>query len=67
MMKILALTLSIIGVVSGENAYATHFDEMASPYGGCGLPSSLITFPHYLALNVQHTPGDYENYLQRPI
>ncbi|CDW89420.1 UNKNOWN [Stylonychia lemnae] len=68
MKQTLLLTLSFIGfVVCKEQAYATHFDDMDSPYGGCGLPSSLVTFPHYLALNVQNTPGDYENYLHRPI
>jgi len=57
MRKILALTLSVIGMVTCKDAYATHCDDMDSPYGGCGIPSSLVTYPHYLALNVQHTPG----------
>ena len=49
------------------DAYATHFDGIGYPYGGCGVPESEIGYPHYLALNVQKTPNDYGTYLARPI
>ncbi|MBO4208663.1 cellulose binding domain-containing protein [Micromonospora echinofusca] len=46
---------------------ATYFDSLGSPYGGCGLPQGELDSPHFLALNVYDTPGDYTSYPPRPI
>ena len=54
-------------MINANDAYATHFDGIGAPYGGCGVPENLIGYPHYLALNVQNTPNDYSTYLKRPI
>lgn len=46
---------------------ATHFDGLGSPFGGCGLPQSVIDSQDFVALNVQDTPGNYTTSLPRPI
>jgi hypothetical protein len=46
---------------------ATWFDNLGSPYGGCGLAQSVLDTQHFVALNVQDTPGDYSTMLSRPI
>ncbi|MEQ0557904.1 cellulose binding domain-containing protein [Amycolatopsis sp. NEAU-NG30] len=46
--------------------YATHFDALGSPYGGCGLPQNVLDSPDFVALNVYNTPGDYSFY-PRPL
>lgn len=46
---------------------ATHFDALGTPYGGCGLPQSVIDSQNFVALNVQDTPGNYTTSLPRPI
>jgi hypothetical protein len=46
---------------------ATFFDALGSPYGGCGLPQSVLDSQNFVALNVQDTPGDYSTFFQRPI
>jgi hypothetical protein len=67
-MKIsLSVLAGLYGVAQGYNSYATHFDGIGYPYGGCGVPENLVEHPHYLALNVQKTPNDYGTYLTRPI
>jgi hypothetical protein len=45
---------------------ATWFEALGSPYGGCGLPQSVLDSQDFVALNVYHTPGDYAFY-PRPI
>lgn len=45
---------------------ATWFTSLGAPYGGCGLPQSELDSPHFVALNVFNTPGDYNGY-PRPI
>ncbi|MFC6086952.1 cellulose binding domain-containing protein [Sphaerisporangium aureirubrum] len=45
---------------------STYFDALGSPYGGCGLPQAQLDSPHFVALNVYNTPGDYAFY-PRPI
>ena len=45
---------------------ATWFDALGSPYGGCGLPQDELDSPHFVALNVYNTPGDY-NFYPRPL
>lgn len=49
------------------HGYATNFDALGEPYGGCGVPQSALEWPHSAALNVQHTPRDYVSQLARPI
>ncbi len=72
-MKTLALSTAFMAtllsgsVTASQTAYATHFDGIGSPYGGCGVPEAQIGYPHYLALNVQKTPNDYSTFLKRPI
>ena len=50
-----------------RQAMATHFDGMGDPYGGCGVPQSIVETSNFAALNVQNTPNNYSSYLQRPI
>ena len=45
---------------------STWFDALGSPYGGCGLPQADLDSPHFVALNVYNTPGDYAFY-PRPL
>jgi len=51
------------GPVTGN---ATYFDALGSPYGGCGLPQAQLDTQNFVALNVYHTPGDY-NFYPRPL
>jgi hypothetical protein len=46
---------------------STWFDNLGSPYGGCGITQSALDTQHFVALNVQDTPGDYTTFLDRPI
>ncbi|MBN1699886.1 MAG: dockerin type I repeat-containing protein [Spirochaetales bacterium] len=46
---------------------STWFDNLGSPYGGCGLAQSVLDTQYFVALNVQDTPGDYSSMLERPI
>ncbi|MBF0442147.1 MAG: hypothetical protein HQK54_09595, partial [Oligoflexales bacterium] len=46
---------------------ATIFGDLGVPYGGCGVPQQNVESQHYVALNVQDTPGVYNEYLTRPI
>jgi hypothetical protein len=46
---------------------ATWFTNLGAPYGGCGMNQAFIDTPHFVALNVQNTPGDYTTFLTRPI
>lgn len=45
---------------------ATWFDNLGSPYGGCGLPQDQLETQNWIALNVFNTPGDYAMY-SRPM
>lgn len=45
---------------------STYFDGLGSPYGGCGLPQSVLETQDFVALNVYDTPGDYAFY-PRPL
>ncbi|MFC7385750.1 cellulose binding domain-containing protein [Sphaerisporangium rhizosphaerae] len=45
---------------------ATYFDALGAPYGGCGLPQSVLESQDFVALNVYNTPGDYGFYA-RPL
>jgi len=47
--------------------WATHFDGLGSPFGGCGLPQANLDSQNFVALNVQNTPGNYTLTLPRPI
>ena len=50
---ILGTALTFLGFASATNtAFATHFDGIGAPFGGCGVPEHLIGFPNYVALNV---------------
>lgn len=44
----------------------TYFDGLGQPYGGCGLPQSVLESQDFVALNVYNTPGDYTFY-PRPL
>ncbi len=46
---------------------ATWFEALGRPYGGCGLSQEALDTQHFVALNVQNTPGDYSTFLPRPI
>ncbi|MGC1375398.1 MAG: hypothetical protein WA821_04190 [Anaerolineales bacterium] len=46
---------------------ATWFSNLGAPYGGCGMNQAFLDIPHFVALNVQDTPGDYTTFLTRPI
>ena len=46
---------------------ATWFTNLGMPYGGCGITQSALDTPHFVALNVQDSPGDYTTFLTRPI
>jgi len=67
MLVLLFVLLFLHTVVAPFSGYATHFDGIGSPYGGCGLPEYALETLDYVALNVQNTPGDYSTYLPRPI
>ncbi len=41
---------------------ATWFDNLGSPYGGCGMPQDQLETQDWIALNVYGTPGDYAMY-----
>ena len=45
----------------------TWFTALGSPYGGCGIPQEYLDSPHFVALNVQNSPGDYTTFHPRPI
>ena len=45
---------------------ATWFDNLGSPYGGCGMPQDQLETQNWIALNVYDTPGDYTMY-DRPM
>ena len=47
-------------------AVATHFESFGIPYGGCGIPQDKLETPHFVALNVFHSPGNYA-YWPRPL
>jgi hypothetical protein len=53
--------------VSWVEGHATNFEALGEPYGGCGVPQSELEWPHFVALNVQHTPREYIAHLRRPI
>jgi hypothetical protein len=46
---------------------ATWFDNLGAPYGGCGIGQAYLDTQHFVALNVQDSPGDYTTFLTRPI
>ncbi len=46
---------------------ATWFDNLGAPYGGCGVGQAYLDTQHFVALNVQDSPGDYTTFLTRPI
>ncbi|MBN2442630.1 MAG: hypothetical protein JXJ04_14845 [Spirochaetales bacterium] len=53
------------GVVYTGNS--TWFTNLGMPYGGCGITQAALDTPHFVALNVQDSPGDYTTFLKRPI
>jgi hypothetical protein len=58
--------LTVSGTPTPVTGNATHFDGLGSPYGGCGLPQSVLETQNFVALNVYNTPGDY-NFYPRPL
>src|SRR6185503_5349136 len=54
------------GPGTGFTSYATFFDALGMPYGGCGIPQSVLDSQNFVALNVQDTPGDYSTFFPRP-
>jgi hypothetical protein len=61
-----ASALDTTGTPTPVTGSATWFDNLGSPYGGCGLPQNELDSPHFVALNVFNTPGDYQFY-DRPL
>lgn len=49
------------------HGHATYSPTVGELSGGCGVPQTILEWPHYVALNVQHTPRDYTTQLARPI
>ncbi|TDV57273.1 hypothetical protein [Actinophytocola oryzae] len=72
--RVLLLTAVVLalGAVPGVAAAApvtgnaTWFDALGSPYGGCGMPQSVLDSQDFVALNVYNTPRDY-NWYPRPL
>jgi len=52
--------------VAIKTSFATYFDKIGTPTGGCGVPEEHLDTPHYVALNVQFTPSDYTSQTVRP-
>ncbi|MBM4250462.1 MAG: hypothetical protein FJ146_00645 [Deltaproteobacteria bacterium] len=46
---------------------ATHFDGLGELAGGCGVPQHRLETQNFVALNVQHSPGDYSEGQSRPL
>lgn len=64
---LVAITVFFTKQAVGEyEGVGTFFDGLGTPYGGCGIPEGNLESPHYVALNVQNTPQDYETYFKRP-
>lgn len=66
---VVAMVAALVpGVASADpvTGNATWFDALGSPYGGCGLPQSVLDSQDFVALNVYDTPGDY-NWYPRPL
>lgn len=57
-----AVALTPGGEAAPVTGNATWFDNLGSPYGGCGLPQDQLETQDWLALNVFDTPGDYAMY-----
>jgi hypothetical protein len=59
--KYLTLLVLLFASISGYSqvfeGVATHFDGLGLPYGGCGVPPSLVETDDYVALNVYASPG----------
>ena len=49
-----------------NTGFATYFDKIGTPAGGCGVPEEQLDSPNYVALNVQITPKDYTSQTARP-
>ena len=49
-----------------KTGVATYFDDLGKPFGGCGVPESIVETSNYVALNVFNTPGNGTQYV-RPI
>jgi Cellulose binding domain len=61
-----ASAIDVSGTPAPVTGNATWFSGLGGPYGGCGLPQANVDSQHFLALNVQNSPGVYTN-LPRPI
>jgi len=67
-MRLFAIFFTLISFI-GRSQYtgvATYFDDLGKPFGGCGVPESIVETPNYVALNVFNTPGSGTQYV-RPI
>ena len=49
-----------------NTGFATYFDKIGTPAGGCGVPEEQLDSPNYVALNVQITPKEYTSQTARP-
>jgi hypothetical protein len=47
--------------------YATHFDGLGTPYGGCGVPDQYVGSEDYVALNVFNAPNTGSSDFTRPL
>lgn len=66
---IVSLIFSCFYVLNAQTiktGVATYFDDLGKPYGGCGVPESIVETPNYVALNVFDTPGSGTQYV-RPL
>lgn len=63
---LLAGLLPGVAAAAPVTGNATWFDALGSPYGGCGMPQSVLDSQDFVALNVYNTPRDY-NWYPRPL
>jgi hypothetical protein len=58
--------LTVFDTPAPVTGNTTYFDGLGQPYGGCGMPQSVLETQNFVALNVFDTPGDYAFY-PRPL
>jgi hypothetical protein len=57
----------LVSAQQSRAGYATHFDGLGNPYGGCGVPDQYVGSDDYVALNVFNTPNTGASYFARPL
>lgn len=72
-LSVLSLFLTVLPLPAVEPpaeeapTVGTYFDGLGNPYGGCGIPQTLLETQDFVALNVYHTPGEYAAIPLRPL